>query len=82
MTRKLAKALGITLVIGALTGCAGHYRIRDTANTDTAYYATRYDRAENGAVSFKDARTEAKVTLQSSSVESISKKEWEKAVKN
>lgn len=64
-------------------GCGGGpYRIRDTANTSNTYYAKKVNRHRGGTITFTDARTGAKVTLQNSSVEKIPKDEWNGAVKD
>lgn len=76
------------IVVGGLlaglvmaAGCGGPYRIRDTGNMDMTYYAKSYKKHRDGTVSFTDARTNARVTLQSSMVEEIPRDEWRGAVK-
>ncbi len=66
----------------ALAGCGGPYRIRDTGTADTTYYAKSYKKHRDGTISFTDARTGAKVTLQSSMIEEIPQDEWRGAVKD
>lgn len=61
----------------ALAGCGGHhYRVTDTSS-GRVYYTRDVDtKRRTGAVDFKDAKTGAKVTLQSSQVEKISKAQY------
>jgi hypothetical protein len=69
-------------LLATAAGCSGGpYRIRDTANTNNTYYAKKVKRYRDGTIGFTDARTGAKVTLQSSTVEKIPKDEWNGAVK-
>lgn len=75
--------LGISVVSAAvlLAGCGGGpYRIRESASADSTYYAKSFKRQKDGTISFTDARTGAKVTLQSSVVEEIPRDEWRGAV--
>jgi hypothetical protein len=68
------------LAIGA-SGCQkNYYRVRDTANADNAYYTTKYKSRRGGTISFTDSRSGAKVTLQNSAVQRISREEWNGAV--
>lgn len=70
------------LLIAALAaGCGGHYKVTDPAS-GKAYYTTDVDHARNGAIEFKDARTDSKVTLMSSEVKKISKKDFKAAVES
>ncbi len=76
--RILIAAAACALTLGA-SGCSSYYRIRDTANTDNTYYTKSY-KSRKGVLSFKDARTGAKVTMQNSSVQRIPRDEWNGAV--
>ncbi len=68
------------VAIGA-TGCQkSYYRVRDTANTDNTYYTRSYKSKRAGTIAFTDARSGAKVTLQNSAVQKISREEWNGAV--
>ena len=83
MTRRTAaRTATIGIVLFALAGCGGPYRIRDTGNSDMTYYTKDYKKHRDGTVSFKDERTGAKVTLQSSMIEEIPRDEWRGAVKD
>lgn len=78
------RALGVAacVLLVAASGCSQrYYRIRDTGNADNAYYTTKYKTHRDGTISFTDARSDARVTLQSSAVQRISREEWNGAVK-
>jgi hypothetical protein len=80
---KAVRFAAIGIAVFALSGCGGGpYRIRDTGSADTTYYAKKYKKHRDGTISFTDARTGAKVTLQSSTVEEIPQDEWRGAVKD
>jgi hypothetical protein len=73
--------VGTVLVLGAalaLMGCASYYMVKDPAS-GTEYYTTKVKNSHN-AVVFKDAKTSAEVTLQSSQVLEITKDQYEAAV--
>jgi hypothetical protein len=73
--RKLLCAMVLAL---SLSGCGTYYMVRDPAGR-TDYYTTDIDSAGmSGAIKFKDARSGAVVTLQSSEVREISKDEFAK----
>lgn len=74
-----AFCLGLALCAG-LAGCSSHYRVSDPAGTKL-YYTKSIDRSKSGSIRFKDAGTGSEVTMQSSEVTKISKKEFESAVK-
>lgn len=79
-TRIIITIAACALVLGA-TGCgSSFYRVHDTANTNNTYYTKSYKSKRAGTISFTDARTKAKVTLQNSSVQKISREEWNGAV--
>jgi len=46
------------------------------------YYTKDIDEARGGAIKFKDAKTESKITLQNSEVKEIPKEEFEKVVES
>ena len=75
--RILLSALALSLI--ALAGC--HYKVTDPAS-GKVFYTTSVDKVKRGggAIKFKDARTDAEITLQSSEVQSISGKEFDEAV--
>ena len=54
------------------TGCASYYKIADPA-TGNIYYTEKVDR-EGSAAMFKDARSDAQVTIQNSEISEVSKK--------
>jgi hypothetical protein len=68
-------ALALTLLLPA-TGCARYYRVTDPHTRDV-YYTRDVDKRDSGAAEFTDARTRAKVTLQSSVIERITKEQFE-----
>ena len=62
---------------GLLGGCGGdYYRVNDPAG-HKLYYTTDIDRTKTGAITFKDKKSGSTVSLQSSEVKQISKKEFE-----
>ena len=76
-----------TLVLVALLGASAtlasckHYRVTDVAN-NTTYYTKRVSHQSDGGVSFRDAETETKMTLQNAQVESITKREFKDATRD
>jgi hypothetical protein len=65
-----------TLLLLSLSGCGTYYLVRDPAGR-TDYYTTDIDSAGmSGAIKFRDERSGAVVTLQSSEVRKISKDEF------
>lgn len=75
--RNLSTAALIILALAA--GCGGHYRVTDPAS-GKAYFTRDVDRGREGTVQFKDARSGSRVTLTSSEVQEISRKEYKAAV--
>lgn len=74
--RKLLCAMVLSL---GLSGCASYYAVRDPGG-QADYYTTEIDSAGiGGAIKFKDARSGAVITLQSSEVKKISKEDFAKA---
>lgn len=64
------------IVLGLLVGCT-YYRVVDPVG-GKEYFTTKVKQAgKSGAVTIKDAKTGAKVTLQSSEVHKISKERFE-----
>lgn len=76
----VAGLCGLALAAGGCGG--GYYRIRDTANVDNTYYTRDYDSKRSGTVVFTDARSGARVTLQNSNIQKISREEWNGAVED
>ena len=75
-----AALLGAALAAAAfIGGCTKYYEVSDPASSRT-YYSTDVDGSRSGAVKFKDARTGAEVTLQSSEVRELTKEQYEAAV--
>lgn len=72
-----AALVGLVLVAA---GCSSYYRVTDPAGSKT-YYTKDIDRDRDGTIQFEDSRTRSKVTMQSSEVTKIDKKEFEEAVK-
>ena len=71
------KRIGLAAVLLALClGCSHRYRVTDPG-TGHIYYTKDVDKRDSGAAEFKDAKTNAQVTLQSSVVEKITKEEFE-----
>ena len=63
-----------------LVGCAT-YRVTDPASGKVYYTKKIKQEKRGGTVTFTDDRTGAKVTLQSSEIQKIPKKEYKEAVK-
>ncbi len=74
--RRIALVLALC-VLGA--GCGRYYRVTDPRTHDV-YYTRDVDKRDSGAAEFTDARTRAKVTLQSSVVERLTKAQYKEAV--
>lgn len=67
-------------MIAVLAGCTTYYRVSDPAGSKE-YYTTKIDKTKAGAITFKDEKTGAEVTLQSSEIKEISEDEYSVAVK-
>lgn len=80
--KKTYIAFGIMCgMTGLLVGCGGdYYRVNDTAG-QRLYYTTKIDQTKTGAITFKDEKGGSKVTLQSSEVKTISREDYEAALK-
>ena len=75
------KKLGVFLVVAALLVGCSYYRVVDPAS-GKEYFTTKAKERKSGAVTIKDAKTGAKVTLQSSEVHKISKKEFKEGLQD
>lgn len=73
----LAVLLGASMTLGACK----HYRVTDLSSGST-YYTKKVHHKDGGAVSFRDVRTDTKVTVQSSEVDRITKSEFKQATKD
>ena len=71
--------LCLLAVFMLVAGCTDYYKIVDPAS-GKAYYTNDYDDKRNGAVTFKDAATGSRVTIQNSEVTEISKEAFEEQV--
>lgn len=70
------KRIGLLVAVTLfLAGCTTYYRITDVG-TNQHYYTTSVTKKSSGAVVFKDSRTGAKVTLQSSEITKVSREEF------
>jgi hypothetical protein len=75
----LACIMSAAVAMGTLAGCSSHYKVTDPAS-GKVFYTTSIDQSKKGGwVEFKDAKTDSKITLQSSQVQKISKDEFEQA---
>lgn len=68
--------LMICFVLFATVGCASYYKVTDPASSKT-YYTKDVERNRDGSIEFKDEKTGAQVTLQSSEVIEVSSDEFE-----
>jgi len=73
--------IAIILVLCSLfLGCTTYYKIHDPA-TGSTYYSTDIDTERGGAVSLKDERTNAQVTIQNSEIMEITADQYDAAIK-
>lgn len=72
------KRVALALAILCLClGCGRRYRVSDP-HSGHMYFTRDVDRRDSGAVEFTDAKTRARVTLESAVVEKIPKQEYER----
>ena len=62
-----------------MLGCTTYYQVKDPS-TGSMYYSTKIEEERGGAVSLKDARTNAQVTIQNSEVMEVEKSVYEAGV--
>ena len=76
---RMARFTGVTLlaVVLATTGCTTYYRVTDPAS-GRMYYTDEIKRSSQGTVQFRDAKSGADVTLQTSEVLEISSDDFKK----
>ena len=72
---QMKRLLPALLAAFLLTGCSTYYRVTDT-KSNRVYYTKSLSDKKSGAVQFKDASSEEKVTLMAHSVKKISKDEF------
>jgi hypothetical protein len=75
----LAILLAIFFLVG-IAGCGGYYMVKDPAGGKVYYTSKKPKDERGGAIKFTDEKTETSVTLQSSEVKKISKKEFKSAL--
>ncbi len=78
---KILRLLAIGLVLAILSGCIGfsYYQVTDTVN-GTDYYTKGVKDFKSGAVSFTDAKSGSRVTLQNHKVTKIDRGEFKENV--
>lgn len=69
----------VVLGLALVGGCGSSYYKVSDINTNKVYYTQQLNRSNTGALSFTNARDGAQITLQNSSVESITKQQYENA---
>lgn len=70
----------VPLAVGLLvTACATYYKVQDPGTGNT-YYTDKVKREGSGAAMFKDARTNAEVTIQNSVIMEITKDEYKAGI--
>jgi hypothetical protein len=76
-TSRRTTTLVLVALLGASTtlGACKHYRVTDVSS-GSSYYTKSVNHQSDGGVSFRDAETENKVTLQSARVDRITKSEF------
>ena len=67
------------LMFVVLAGCTTYYKVTDPSGGQV-FYTTDIDQERSGVVTFTDAKSKQKVTLQSSAIAEISSDEYDKAV--
>ncbi len=70
----------VVLCLGLLMGCTTYYKVHDPS-TGSTYYTTEVQTQSGGAVSLKDARTNAQVTIQNSEVMEITADQYDAAIR-
>ena len=77
---KKTKTLLLALMTSCLAGCASYYRVA-SPNSDKVYYTRHVQQSRSrGFVKFKDDKTGADISLQSSEVAKISKYEYKRGL--
>ena len=69
-------ALFVGAILAMSCGGSNYYVIKNPATGQT-YYATEYKTLDNGAIQLTDAKTQAQVTLPTSSIQKVEKSEYE-----
>lgn len=72
--------VAVLLLFLMAVGCGSYYIVKDPASGRT-YYTTDVKQDRGGAVVLRDEKSGATVTLQSSEVKEVPKKEWEQGLK-
>jgi hypothetical protein len=62
-----------------LVGCGSYYIVKDPT-TGKAYYTTKIEKTKSGAVSLKDEKSGAEVTILNSEVREVEKSEYKKGL--
>jgi hypothetical protein len=79
--RKFRMRISITVFLcSLLLGCTTYYKVHDP-NTGSTYYSTAIDTERGGAISLKDDRTNAQVTIQNSEVMEITADQYDAAIR-
>ncbi len=61
-------------------GCTSYYVVKDPGS-GKVYYTTNVKQEKGGYVTFRDEESGANVTLQSSEVKAVDKKQWDEGLK-
>jgi len=78
---KRIMAAGVCILFLAVAGCGGgYYKVTDPGSGKT-YYTNSVKRHGDGRIEFKDKKSGSEVTLQSSEVQEVDKKEFNEATK-
>ena len=77
---RFAIVLLSTLMLMVLGCGTTYYQVRDPGSGST-YYTTELNEADSGAITLKDARTNARVTLQNSEVSEITADQYDAAIR-
>jgi hypothetical protein len=61
-------------------GCTTYYKVHDP-NTGSTYYSTEIENESGGAISLKDDRTNAQVTIQNSEIMEVTEDQYDAAIR-
>jgi len=78
-TMKTMKLVFVVTVFSMLAACTSYYQVTDTVNGGE-YYTKKVKNLKSGAVSFKDAKTGAQVTLQNNAVQVVDKAAYQEGI--
>lgn len=78
LTRSIVSAMVLAALMSA-AGCSTYYEVTNPDN-GRVYYTREFKRKGNGAIVFIDGKTGDNITLASSQLSEVSKKEYNRAI--